>query len=60
MYICICRAINEQQVARAHQNGAQNPRQVFRHCGTKAQCKSCLPAMADKLTELDERKAPQS
>lgn len=55
MYICICRAIREREVDAAVRAGARRPADVFRACGTSAQCGSCACDMRERIAETTAR-----
>ncbi|MEX6633220.1 (2Fe-2S)-binding protein [Hyphococcus lacteus] len=49
MYVCICNALKDRELAAAS-NDARNVAEVFRRCGRRPQCGKCLPDVA-KLIE---------
>lgn len=57
MYICVCNALNDKEVARAARgDGGCEPARavadVFRRCGRKPQCGKCLGDVA-KIIEQE-------
>lgn len=55
MYICICNALKDRELAAAARNDARSVADVFRRCGKKPQCGRCLPDVAQIIE--DERAA---
>jgi len=53
MYVCICNALKDKELAAAAQKECVSVGEVFRRCGTRPQCGKCLPDVA-KIIE-DER-----
>ncbi len=54
MYVCICNALKDRQLAAAS-HGARNVAEVFRRCGRRPQCGKCLPDVAQLIeTVRDE------
>jgi bacterioferritin-associated ferredoxin len=45
MYVCICHAITDGEVAAAESQGAKNETEVFSHYGVSPKCGRCLNAM---------------
>lgn len=62
MYVCICRAIRERDVAAAVRAGARRPVDVFRACGQNPQCGGCVHEMRKHIddTIACEQAAPQT
>lgn len=56
MYVCICNALKDRDLAAAARNEASSVADVFRRCGRRPQCGKCLPDVArmieDARTEL--------
>ncbi|WP_428410195.1 (2Fe-2S)-binding protein [Hyphococcus sp.] len=48
MYVCICNALKDRQLADAS-HGARNVAEVFRRCGRRPQCGKCLPDVAQMI-----------
>lgn len=46
MYVCICNALKDRELAAAASDGARNVAEVFRRCGRRPQCGKCLPDVA--------------
>lgn len=58
MIVCICNHINDRKVREAHEAGARKAKDVFKRCGTKPQCGTCVRFMQadlDKLTNDDKK-----
>ena len=49
MYICICNALTDTQVARAIEKGCRAPQDVYKACGTQPQCGRCMETMSNML-----------
>lgn len=45
MYVCICNALKDRQIAAAA-NDARSVGEVFRRCDARPQCGKCLPDVA--------------
>ena len=45
MYICICNALTDTQVAHAIEKGCRAPLDVYKACGTQPQCGRCMETM---------------
>jgi bacterioferritin-associated ferredoxin len=45
MYVCHCRAVTDQRICEAIEDGACDPETVRRRCGAGAACGGCLPAV---------------
>jgi len=41
IYLCLCNAISDTQIAQAFRGGARRPRDVYASCGCRAQCGRC-------------------
>jgi bacterioferritin-associated ferredoxin len=48
MYVCICNALKDKELAAASQ-GARTVAEVFRRCGRRPQCGKCLPDVAQLI-----------
>ncbi|MEZ5921868.1 MAG: (2Fe-2S)-binding protein [Parvularculaceae bacterium] len=53
MYVCICNALNDRELAGAAK-GAKSVGEVFRRCGKRPQCGKCLNDIAGMIE--DDRK----
>lgn len=53
MYVCICNALKDRQLAAAA-NDARTVAQVFRRCGARPKCGKCLPDVAELIEERRE------
>lgn len=49
MYVCICNALKDKEIAAAAQGEARCVADVFRSCGRRPQCGKCLPDVAEIL-----------
>lgn len=48
MYICICNALKDKELAEAGKD-ARTVAEVFRRCGRRPQCGKCLPDVAQMI-----------
>lgn len=48
MYVCICNALKDRQLAEAA-HGARTVADVFRRCGRRPQCGKCLHDVAQMI-----------
>ena len=53
MYVCICNALKDRELAAAAQGEAPTVADVFKKCGSKPQCGKCL---SDVATIIDEQR----
>ncbi len=53
MYVCICNALRDKQLAAAS-HGARTVAEVFRRCGKRPQCGKCLPDVAQMIETTRE------
>ncbi|GAB4525351.1 MAG: (2Fe-2S)-binding protein [Amphiplicatus sp.] len=51
MYVCICNALNDKELADAARAEARSVADVFRRCGRRPQCGKCLPDIAQMIEE---------
>ncbi|MFY7959392.1 MAG: (2Fe-2S)-binding protein [Elsteraceae bacterium] len=51
MYVCVCRAISDRQVAAAARQGVHTVGELFRHHGCRPQCGSCVEALKRLLSD---------
>jgi bacterioferritin-associated ferredoxin len=49
MFVCICHALSENDVAKAGTAGARNGRKVFEHFGVKPECGRCVESVCSLL-----------
>jgi len=56
MYVCICNALKDRQLAAAAQD-AKSVGEVFRRCDARPQCGKCLPDVAE-LIETARARSP--
>ena len=54
LYVCNCNGIREREVRAAIEAGASRPAEVFRACGSQAQCARCVCDMRKMISEQDE------
>ncbi len=57
MYICICNALREKDIAAASY-GARSVADVFRRCGHRPQCGKCLRDVAEIIEEQRSVETP--
>ncbi|MEM8771453.1 MAG: (2Fe-2S)-binding protein [Pseudomonadota bacterium] len=58
MYVCICNALKDKQIAAASDN-ARTVAEVFKRCGRRPQCGKCLPDVAQMIEDVrDQRASP--
>ena len=53
MYICICNALRDKDLAAAS-SGARSVADVFKRCGRRPQCGKCLTDVAQIIEETRE------
>lgn len=51
MYVCICNALKDRELADAARNDARSVADVFRRCGRRPQCGKCLPDVAQMIED---------
>lgn len=51
MYVCICNALKDKELAAAAGNDARTVADVFRRCGRRPQCGKCLPDVAQMIDD---------
>ena len=51
MYVCICNALRDREIASAARDDARSVAEVFRRCGRRPQCGKCLPDVAQMIEE---------
>jgi len=56
MYVCICNALKDRELAAAS-NDARNVAEVFRRCGRRPQCGKCLPDVAKLIENSREQQS---
>lgn len=57
MYVCICNALKDRELAAAA-NDARSVAEVFRRCGRRPQCGKCLPDVAQIIEDGRAQNAP--
>jgi bacterioferritin-associated ferredoxin len=57
MFVCICRAVTEQQVAAAIESGASSREAVSRACRAGGDCGACHATIEDMIEEHCDRRA---
>lgn len=60
MYVCICNALRDRDLASAAGGDVRSVADVFRRCGRRPQCGKCLPDVARMIEEArrPENSAP--
>ena len=51
MYVCICNALRDKDLAAAASADARSVADVFRRCGRRPQCGKCLPDVAQMIED---------
>jgi len=51
MYVCICNALRDKDLAEAARADARSVADVFRRCGRRPQCGKCLPDVAQMIED---------
>jgi bacterioferritin-associated ferredoxin len=51
MYVCVCNAVTDKEVAQAIEGGAKTRAEVTRACGAGGDCGSCHGMIDEMLTE---------
>lgn len=51
MYVCICNALKDREIAAAAKSEAATVAEVFRRCGRRPQCGKCLPDVAQMIED---------
>jgi len=51
MYVCLCNALRDKDLAAAAGDDARSVSDVFRRCGRKPQCGKCLPDVAQMIED---------
>ncbi len=51
MFVCICNALREKELAAAAGDDARTVADVFRRCGRRPQCGKCLPDVAQMIED---------
>lgn len=60
MFVCICNALREKELAAAAGGDARTVADVFRRCGSRPQCGKCLPDVAQIIEDArDLESGPQ-
>jgi bacterioferritin-associated ferredoxin len=59
MYVCVCQAIRERDVAAAVRGGARRPSDVFRACGKAPQCGGCGAEMRQHIGRIAREEATE-
>jgi len=57
MFVCICRAVTEQQVAAVIEGGASTREAVTRACRAGDDCGACHGTIEDMIDEHGDRRA---
>lgn len=51
MYVCMCNALRDKELAAAAGADARNVADVFKRCGRRPQCGKCLPDVAQMIED---------
>ncbi len=51
VYLCICNALTDRQVAQAVAGSATRPTEIYEACGCRAQCGACVKTLLGLLRE---------
>ena len=51
MYVCLCNALNDRDLAEAARLERASVAEVFRRCGAKPRCGKCLPDVAQMIAD---------
>jgi bacterioferritin-associated ferredoxin len=51
MYVCICNALKDRELAAAAGDDARSVADVFRRCGARPKCGKCLPDVAQMIED---------
>lgn len=51
MYVCICNALKDRDLAAAAGRDARSVADVFRSCGARPKCGKCLPDVAQMIED---------
>lgn len=51
MYVCICNALRDRELAAAAGDEARSVAEVFRRCGRRPRCGKCLADVAQMIEE---------
>ena len=54
MYVCICNALKDKELAAAASEEARCVADVFRKCGHRPQCGKCLPDVAQIIEDQQQ------
>lgn len=57
MYVCICNALRDRELAAAAGDEARTVADVFRRCGRRPQCGKCLPDVARMIEDARDLEA---
>lgn len=57
MYVCICNALRDRELAEAAGDEARTVADVFRRCGRRPQCGKCLPDVARMIEDARDLEA---
>jgi len=58
MYVCICNALRDKELAAASHD-VKSVGEVFRRCGRRPRCGKCLPDVAQMIEAARAAKNPQ-
>ncbi|MFT3735835.1 MAG: (2Fe-2S)-binding protein [Rhodocyclaceae bacterium] len=60
MYVCVCNAVTERDIAAAHSAGATRLRDLREQLGVAAECGRCAECAQSCLRQLNSAHAPQA
>jgi bacterioferritin-associated ferredoxin len=55
MIVCICRAVSDQTIHNAIENGAESVQEIGTTCRAGTSCGSCVPSMQKMIEEKKRR-----
>lgn len=54
MYVCVCKAVTDRQIAQAINQGACSRRQIYQSTGAGSVCGKCSPYLKQMLDEIPQ------
>ena len=58
MYVCICNALRDKELAAAAGDNVRSVAEVFRRCSARPKCGKCLPDVAEMIEAARAKTAP--
>lgn len=58
MFVCICNALRDKELAEAAKGDVRSVAEVFRRCGRRPKCGKCLPDIATMIEEARPETGP--